>query len=156
ESGAFALADRDLEPGERVEIGAGGRSTEQFVPFVIVDDGRDEFLGGIMWSGSWRIAFQRSDDRQRVEAGFPGGPTTVAPARPLEVPPAFFGVATHESSSEPGALHPFVVNGIRRGRPFAPLVTYNTWFPYGTRFDESTMVDEIDRAASLGAELFVV
>ena len=49
-----------------------------------------------------------------------------------------------------------MLQGIRHGRPFQPLVTYNTWFAYGTRVDEDAMVAEIDRAASLGVELFVM
>ena len=49
-----------------------------------------------------------------------------------------------------------MLQGIRHGRPFQPLVTYNTWFAYGTRVNEDAMVAEIDRAASLGVELFVM
>ena len=48
------------------------------------------------------------------------------------------------------------MRGIRRGRPFQPLVTYNTWFIYGTTIAEDAMVAEMDRAASLGVELFVI
>src|SRR5439155_2408772 len=54
EAGAFELASRDLETGERIEIGSDRRSTEQFVPFVLVDSGVDEFYGGLMWSGAWQ------------------------------------------------------------------------------------------------------
>src|SRR5262249_51242857 len=46
--------------------------------------------------------------------------------------------------------------GIRAGRSLAPLVTYNTWFAYGTRIDETSMMREIDGNASLGVELFVL
>ena len=37
-----------------------------------------------------------------------------------------------------------------------PLVTYNTWFAYATQLDEGTMRTEMERAASLGVELFVM
>jgi hypothetical protein len=47
---AFMVADRDLAPGERVELGASRRSSEQFVPLLFVDGERDEFFGGLMWS----------------------------------------------------------------------------------------------------------
>src|SRR4029077_3151719 len=33
---------------------------------------------------------------------------------------------------------------------------YNTWFLYGTEIDEDLMIAEMDRAAALGIELFVV
>jgi alpha-galactosidase len=50
----------------------------------------------------------------------------------------------------------FIDRAIRRGRPYNHLVTYNTWFQYGTAIDEGTLASEIDAAADLGVELFVV
>ena len=46
--------------------------------------------------------------------------------------------------------------GVRLGRPIVPLVTYNTWFAYGTEIDEASMRAEMARAAALGVELFVI
>jgi hypothetical protein len=80
----------------------------------------------------------------------------VTSARPLEIPHTFFGVTARAGNDESGALHEFIINGIRQGRPFQPLVTYNTWFPYGTQVNEDQMVAEIDRAAALGVELVVL
>ncbi len=153
---AFVVADRDLEPGERIEIGSEGRSSESFVPLLFVTDGRDEFFGGLMWSGAWHAALQRSGDRMQATLFFPGVVTTVTAARPLEIPHAFFGLTTRAAADESGALHQFIISGIRQGRPFTPLVTYNTWFPYGTQVNEDQMVAEMDRAAYLGAELVVL
>jgi alpha-galactosidase len=156
ESGAFALTGRDLQRDERLEIGSDRRSSEDFVPFVLVDDDRDEFYGGIQWSGAWRVTFERRDDTLRVTAEFPDIATSVAQARPLELPHAFFGVTSRTTTDESGALLPFILNGIRQGRPFQPLVTYNTWFAYGTTLDEDTMVAAIDAVSGLGVENFVV
>jgi alpha-galactosidase len=152
----FVVAEHDFEPGERLDIGSEGRSSEQFVPFFLVDDGRDEFFGGLMWSGGWRATLERLDDRLRVTVSFPGVGTTVTQARPVELPHTFFGVAAKATGDATLALRQFVLQGIRHGRPFQPLVTYNTWFVYGTRVNEDAMVAEIDRAASLGVELFVL
>lgn len=156
ESASFYLDDRALEPGERVEIGSDRRSSEDFIPFFVVDGGRDHFYGGVMWSAGWSISFERRDDALRVTSYFPSVITTVRPQQPLEVPHTFFGLTSIAASDEAGALRGFIENGIRQGRPFQPLVTFNSWFPYGTRIDEDTMVAAIDRAASLGVELFVV
>jgi alpha-galactosidase len=152
----FVFAEHDFEPGERLDLGAEGRSSEAFVPFFLVDDGRDQFYGGLMWSGAWRASLERADDRLRVGVSFPGVSTTVTPSRPLELPHTFFGVAAKATADESGALRQFVLHGVRHGRPFQPLVTYNTWFVYGTRVDEDAMVAEIARAATLGVELFVM
>jgi alpha-galactosidase len=152
----FVFAEHDFAPGERLDIGSEGRSSEQFVPFFLVDDGRDEFFGGLMWSGGWRATLERIDDRLRITVTFPGVVTTVTQARPFDLPHTFFGVAAKATSDATLALRQFVLQGIRHGRPFQPLVTYNTWFVYGTRVNEDAMVDEIRRAASLGVELFVM
>ena len=156
EAGAFALADRNLEPGERIEIGSDRRSTEQFIPYILIDDGRDEFYGGLMWSGAWRIAVERAADRLTVSAYIPNTTTALTPARAIELPHAFFGVTTHSLTDESGALRRFLTTGVRRGRPFTPLVTYNTWFAYGVNVNEDAMVAEMDLASSLGVELFVL
>jgi alpha-galactosidase len=156
-AGAFELSTRDLDVGDHLEIGSQGRSTEQDVPFVIVGAGVDDFYGGIMWSGGWRIAFDRLNDTDlRVSALFPGLTTMVYPGHPVELPHAFFGLSTRSGGDESGAMHQFILNGIRHGRPFQPLVTYNTWFAYGTTIDQDQLTDEMGRAAAMGVELFVV
>lgn len=153
---AFVFAEHDFEPGERLDLGSDGRSSEQFVPLFLVDDGRDEFFGGLMWSGAWRASLERADDRLRVSVSFPGVGTSVGSGKPFELPHTFFGLAAKTTSDATGALRQFVLQGIRHGRPFQPLVTYNTWFVYGTRVTEDVLVAEIDRAASLGVELVVL
>lgn len=153
--GAFALDERGLDTDERIEIGAEGRSTSDYVPFVIVDDGRDEFYAGLMWSGSWRFAFQRTNDQLKINGYFPGVETNVA-GRTFEFPHAFFGVRPDSSADESGALRQFIIRDIRKGRPFQPLVTYNTWFPYGARISQENVTGEMIRAAAIGVELFVV
>jgi hypothetical protein len=135
---AFVFAEHDFEPGEHLDLAAEGRSSEEFVPFFLVDDGRDEFFGGLMWSDAWRASLERADDRLRVAVSFPGVGTAVTPARPFELPHAFFGVAAKSTTDETGALRQFVLQGIRHGQPFQPLVTYNTWFVYGTRINAKT------------------
>jgi alpha-galactosidase len=156
QAGAFALDEWELDAGDRLEIGSERRSTEEFIPYFLVENGPDVFYGGIMWSAGWRLAFERHGDSLHVRSLFPGVGTTVPAGEPLEVPHAFFGLTSRSIADESGALHSFIINGIRRGRPFRPLVTYNSWFPYGVRIDEDAMVREMDHAASLGVELFVL
>ena len=104
---------------------------------------------------SWNISVERLDDRLQAIV-VPGLSPTVGLDHPLELPHAFFGVTSHTTATVSGALRQFVLKGLRHGRPFQPLVTYNTWFAYGTSITEKLMNDEIDRAAALGVELFVV
>jgi alpha-galactosidase len=153
---AFVVADRQLDPGERIELGAQGRSSEVFVPLLFVDGDSDEFFGGVMWSGSWHASIAREGERLHVAVDFPEVTTTVTPSHAVDLPHAFFGVRAHGAADESGALRQFILRGIRHGRPFSPLVTYNTWFVYGTTVNEAAMVAEMDRASALGVELFVL
>jgi alpha-galactosidase len=74
----------------------------------------------------------------------------------LETPHSFVGSVAGGPTAVSAALRGFLTTGVRLGRPIVPLVTYNTWYPYATRIDEPTMLDEIDRTAALGMELFVL
>ncbi len=153
---SFSVGRQDLAPGASVTLFAHRRSSELFVPFVMIDNGADEWFGGVQWSGMWRITCARGDSALQVTLEYPDITTTVADGRPLEVPHSFFGASSGGPMSVSAALRGFLMTGIRQGRPVRPLVTYNTWYPYGTQIDERTMLDEIERTASLGMELFVL
>ncbi len=82
--------------------------------------------------------------------------TTIAAAAPVEGPHAIFGLARGSLPEASAALRSYIIDGIRGGRPLTPLVTYNTWFAYGTQVDESSMRREMAHAAAMGVELFVI
>jgi len=153
---AFTRVSRVLASGEDMALGSDRRSSEQYLPFVMIDGPSGEFFGGSMWSGSWQIALTRRDQSLHVTLAYPGVTTKVAGGQSLELPHGFFGVAQGTADNVPAALRPFIDVGIRQGRPLAPLVTYNTWFAHGTQIDETSMAREIDSTANLGVELFVL
>jgi alpha-galactosidase len=154
---AFSVGQRDLAPGESITLEAHRRSSERFMPFVMIDNGRDEWFGGAQWSGMWRITCTRVDSAIEVVLEYPDVTTTVTEGSDaLETPHSFVGSASGGPAAVSGALRGFLTTGVRLGRPLFPLITYNTWYQYGTRIDEPTMLDEIDRTASLGMELFVL
>src|SRR5262249_24521422 len=92
EAGAFALDESDLGASDKLETGSERRSTEDFIPFFLVDDGRDVFYGGIMWSAGWRLVFERRSDTLHVTSLFPGVGTLASVSQPVEVPHTFFGL----------------------------------------------------------------
>lgn len=151
---AFTLRQRALEVGERVSLGAEGRSSEQTVPWFAVDGGDDEFFAGLMWSGAWSLTAVRSSAGIELTLGL--APMSTNAASAVDGPHAFFGLVRGGLSNASVALRSFVIQGIRGGRLLDALVTYNTWFAYGVAIDEATVREEIDGAAALGAELFVV
>lgn len=152
----FAIEGGELQDGAHIEIGSTRRSSEAFVPIVFADSGEDRFYGGLIWSGSWRIDANRNADILSLRAGFPGIALAASQDHPVEFPHAFFGIVDQSPGAETTALRQFVMRGIRQGRPLQPLVTYNTWFARGAHIDKSMIAGEIERAASLGVELFVL
>lgn len=154
---AFSLQSALLEEGAELNLDEANRSTENFVPMIGADLEHDEFFGGVMWSGSWQILVQEVANRQaRVTVGVPGVSIRVDSDHPLETPRGFFGFTPGGRGEISAALHEFVIQGLRGGRPFQPLVTDNTWFSYGTDLDQNSMMEEMAGAASVGVELFVV
>lgn len=149
--GSFTVRRSDLSPGERLSLGSPGRASEWDVPWFALERDEHRFFGGIMWSGSWSASLERLDERMRVSVGLAGMSTVIGDA--LETPHGFFGVTAGEVSV---AMQSFVQHGLRRGRAFEPLVTYNTWFQFGADIDETSMLEEMRRVAPLGVELFVI
>ena len=153
---SFSVGGGDLDDGVETDIGSTERSSETFIPLVLMDDDREEFYGGIIWSGSWKIGMVRSADRVAISATFPGTVTSLTSDRPVELPHTFFGYTERSTASESAALRTFVLQGIRHGRPIQPLVTYNTWYPYGASLTEADVDSEMRRASAIGVELFVI
>jgi alpha-galactosidase len=151
---AFTRQERTLAPGERMSLGASGRSSEQTVPWFAVDSGADVFYAGLLWSGAWSLVADRNAAGLSLTLGLGSMSTTTTSS--IDGPHAFFGIVRGDVGAASAALRSFIVNGLRGGRAFEPLVTYNTWYAYGVAIDEESMRAEIDGAAGLGAELFVL
>jgi alpha-galactosidase len=151
---AFMLQQKTLANGETLTLGAEGRSSEQTVPWFAIDGDQDEFFATLMWSGAWSLGVTRG--RTGLEVSFGLVSMSTAAGAPFDGPHAVFGVVRGGLPAATAALRSYAVNGIRAGRPLVPLVTYNTWFAYGTSIDESSIRAAMDRAAALGVELFVL
>ena len=154
---AFTLGQTDLAAGQQWNVGASGRASEQSVPWFAIDGTEEEFYAALMWSGAWTLQITR--DRNLLTATLGLAPMTTVLAdtdTSVDGPRVVFGVVGGGLTEATSALRSYVLNGIRRGRPLTPLVTYNTWFAYGTDLNEASLVAEMDRVASLGVELFVV
>jgi alpha-galactosidase len=151
---AFTLQQTTLAVGQQFSIGAQYRASEQAVPWFAIDGAKDEFYAALMWSGAWSLAFNRTSAALAFTFGL--APMSTLAQGTIEGPHAVFGVAAGGLTEATAALRAYVVDGLRGGRPLVPLVTYNTWFAYGTEIDEPSMRAEMDSAAALGTELFVV
>lgn len=146
----------DHEPGQRYDLGSAGRASEQTVPWFAIDRGTDSLFGAYLWSGAWRLDTRRVNDTLETALGSPGLTTLVERGTSLESPHAILGVVSGSLPSMAEASRQWIVSVLRQGRGFEPRATYNTWFTYGTHIDEPSMLAEIEQAAALGAEQFVL
>ncbi|HEX7136367.1 MAG TPA: glycoside hydrolase family 36 protein [Vicinamibacterales bacterium] len=151
-TGVFTLQQKTVSSSQT--IGSSGRASEAWVPWLAVDSGKDEFYVALMWSGAWSMTATRTSNALSLAAGLAPMTTTLRSA--VDGPHVVFGAVTGGAASASAALRSYIVNGLRTGRGLSPLVTYNTWFAYGTSIDEPSMMAEMDAAAALGAELFVI
>ena len=154
EGGSFTLLSRNAEEDGPLDVGSTGRATERALPWFLIDAGSESFFGGLLWSGSWQAHLAQEPGGLRARVGLPPFATTVDAA--LDTPHAYVGVIDGSTQTVADATRIFIDSAIRHGRPYTPLVTYNTWFHYGTAIDEESAAHEIDAAADLGVELFVL
>ncbi len=151
----FARRRQTLAPGDTLSLGSTERSSQHTVPWLAVTGDGDVLYAGLMWSGGWSSTTTRTTDGLAMDWRL-ADMTTVVGATPVEGPHAIVGLARGSLPEATAALGSYIVQGLRGGRPLTPLVTYNTWFAYGTRVDDTSMRSEMARAASMGVELFVI
>jgi alpha-galactosidase len=158
QGGRFTRRQQGLSPDAPFELGSDTRSTESAVPVVWFSGEAGSFFGGVNWSGAWRLqAAGPGDDGRAVIQFWLGDSTaTLSGDAPLEGPHGFFGVAGAGQSDVTLALQAYFRQGVRHGRPLAAPVTYNSWFAWGTHIDEDILRNEMEKAARVGAELFVI
>ena len=139
-----------------LDLGSTRRATEHSVPWFLLDDGGSEqFFGGLLWPGAWSAHFERQSTSTHATFGLTSFSTSVG-ATPLDTPHGYVGLTDNTAKSVGEATRVFINSAVRHGRSYSPLVTYNTWFAYGTDINEASMIHEMDAAADLGVELFVV
>ncbi|HEV3141209.1 MAG TPA: glycoside hydrolase family 36 protein, partial [Vicinamibacterales bacterium] len=154
---AFTRQQVDLPAGQQWSIGATGRASEKTVPWFAIDGGGAEFYAALMWSGAWSARIDRAGNTFVTTIGLAPMTTTLANAdASIDGPHVVFGAVAGGLTEATAALRSYILNGLRDGRPLKPLVTYNTWFAYGTEVDQESMMTEMDRVAALGTELFVI
>jgi alpha-galactosidase len=151
---AFSMRTGRLAPGEGLSFGSQGRSSEEAVPWFAIDGDGDEFFAGLLWSGSWSLDILRREGTLALSFGLTNMSTQLTSV--VESPHVIVGAAAGGLPQASAALRTYLIQGIRDGRGFSPLVTYNTWFADGTRIDDRTLRDQMQRVAALGTELFVL
>jgi alpha-galactosidase len=151
---AFRDEVQPVGDGVSFAIGAAGRSTATSLPWAMMRAGRGTFFGGLLWSGGWRIAAAGDSAGTVIVAGLGDTETTVPAEGPLEGVHGFFGGVPGGEADVAAAMRTFLVDGLRQGREFPALVSYNSWFVRGATINEANIRQEINAASQIGVEVF--
>lgn len=154
--GTFSSGWVEHEPGQRYDLGSAGRASESTVPWFAIDRETDSVFGAYLWPGAWRLDTARSGETIRTTLESAAIHSAVARGASFETPHAIVGVVSGSLDAVAQASQAWIVAALRQGRGFEPLATYNTWFTYGTHVDEASMLAEMEQAAALGVEQFVL
>lgn len=158
DGGRFTRRRQTLAPEGRFEIGSTTRSSVTALPVAWLKGQDAHVFFGLMWSGAWGLTITGPDPAgfAAVRLSLGGVSTGIRTGKPLESPHAFFGVAGSGPEDVASAIQAFARHDVRQGSAITPLVTYNTWFAYGIGISEGAVKAEMDQAAALGTEVFVV
>ena len=170
-SGCFRVQHVRLDESLWIGSMAGGRSSDVHLPFTILAD-RD---GSGIWfgmecSGLWSHMCQTQMDgttHVTLAAGMGTGygfylldPEFRLNAQErIKLPPVHFGFFDGGLPEGENALRRHLRRSIcppLNGKPVLPHLAYDHWFGLGMNFDHITLRRQVDRAAELGLEVFVL
>ncbi len=152
---------RSIRLTERVgqTIESLARSSEESMGwFALVSPNlREGLYGGIEWSGAWQLHAERLNDQTSLRAGLDQIHLDLAPRETFESPRRFVGFFRGGVEDAANASHTFARTYLLRPPPANfPWTQFNTWFAYYTDIDEVRLRREVDNAAAMGLEVFVV
>ncbi len=124
------------------------------------------FIGSLAWSGNWKIEFKYEKDFTGADAWVafsampyaPGPMRVLAPGETLVSPRMHLGCLHEDLDTAVQAMHDHIRRSVMppqpKGRDFR--VVYNHWGYTEAELSEESLFHEIDVAADIGAELFIV
>ncbi|MBI5030586.1 MAG: alpha-galactosidase [Chloroflexi bacterium] len=152
---------RSVRLNERVgqTIESLARSSEESMGwFALVSPSlRDGLFGGIEWSGAWQLRAERLSGQTTLRAGLDHIYLDLEPRQTFESPRRFLGFFRGGVEDAAFASHTFARNYLLREHPANfPWTQFNTWFAYYTDIDEERLRRDVDNAAAMGLEAFVI
>lgn len=166
-AGETKLSRIELGYGKRILESRRGITSHQFNPWFAVDNGQsDEDIGkvyyGILgWSGNWKIVFEK-DSYGRLQIG--GGINDfdfswqLKPNECFVTPKFVAGYTTNGFGDASRKLHHYQLDYIlpRNANHKIRPVLYNSWEATSFNVNEEGQKKLVEKAASLGVELFVL
>jgi len=155
--GLFTLQCSPLE-GE-AEIFSGPRSSKAYVPWYLLynSDTQRGLVGGLAWSGQWRLSFKRRGATVTVRGGEVGNQAVLLPGQRYMAPVAF--VCPFSGSPDEGRnifTHYLQNHEMPPVPEDFPWAQYNSWYAYNISITEEQLRKEAEIAADLGLEVFYI
>ena len=164
----FQMNRERLGPSKRVLETRRGLSGFDCAPFFMIDDGTTSehhgavYFGSVLWSGNWKITVQRDcNDQVTVTGGINDFDFTylLEPGQSYTTAKFIAGYLTEGGFGGVGRrMHRYeraeIIHPMERDR-ILPII-YNTHNTFWNRVDEKIVLDEIDAAAKVGIELFIL
>ena len=148
----------------QIESIESGRSSNPNLPVMWATwrgpEGPVGLWAGLEWSGRWRLEFGNGMD---WHFSFAGGPRvknlTLAAGESLRLPRVHLGAWAGGDDAFHNSIRRYVAEVISpdvAGRRPRPFVAYDHWFGIHENISEEILRKQVDRAAELGVEYFVV
>jgi alpha-galactosidase len=167
-AGEWNVQEQPINAGKTVLESRRGTTGAQNNPWFAIDHQGDAdpehggaWFGALAWSGSWQISIEQDMLRQvRVN----GGPNSFDFAYRLQkgehfqTPYFYAGYSSEGIGGASRLLHRFEVSSLLPHAPQPKLrpVLYNSWEATEFRVDEAGQMELAGKAASIGAERFVM
>jgi alpha-galactosidase len=167
-AGEWNLQQTTLHPGKIVLESRRGSTGVEVNPWFAIErsnqldqDVGDVWFGALGWSGSWQMNVETDwQNRIRVTGGYTpfDFAYVLAPGQSLETPKFYGGYTDQGIGGASRLLHRFELDSLVPQAPHRRLrpVLYNSWEATGFDVNETGQGALAEKAASLGAERFVM
>jgi len=161
------VARTGLTQGKTVLDSRRGETSHQHNPWFAVDDGaateRDGtvYFGALAYSGNWEFVFEKDSDRTlTVSGGISAFDFSwhLDPEESFSTPSFVGGYTTDGFGSASRRLHEYQREHVLPDDDLEAVrpILYNSWYATGFDINEEQQKRLVERAAELGAELFVI
>jgi len=151
-----------IRAGRKLLESRRGITGHQHQPWFALTTGESVVFGALEWSGNWKLSFE-TDVRRTVCVI--GGMSDfdfrheLAPGATFVTPAAVLGTARGGVDESARRMHEFIHKSVLASRASEATlpVIYEGWYAsYGKNTIASSLIEEIERAAAIGVELFIV
>lgn len=133
-------------------------SSNRLLPWCLLQGDQQGYFTLIQWSGQWVYRIEEGDGTLIVNAVLSPLSKRLDPGGKLSLPKVAFGRYQGSIDHARGLIHRYLRRNVMPPAPDEtfPWVQFNSWYPWTKRLDQKEMLAQLDVAAELGCEVFVL